>query len=132
MADLQQRHLMGLLVVGLSALVTFFACSEHKMSTNQKWLLIVVAFIFALAGLQLITAAKGRFSALMAGLVCGGFSGLGFFVAFSRETLQGGIPFIPATWNQNIGHMLFGFGALITAAMAFYFFVRAIKSGKRD
>jgi hypothetical protein len=131
MTTLQQRHLMGLCFVGMAALLAFHANTLHGRSANQDWLPMVVAAIFALAGLQLVTAIKGRLSALMGGLVCGGLSSLGFYVTFSHEQLEGGVPFFPTAWNQAIGHTMFGFGALITAAMAIYFLVRAIKPGEK-
>jgi hypothetical protein len=128
----RQRRWIGWLLVGLAGLIVYFAFTDPKVYTQQRWLMILAAGIFSLVGLQLITAAKGRLSALMGGLVCAGLSSLGFVAAFSHKPLQGGIPFIPAAWNQMLGHGLFGSGAVLTAAMALFFFVRAIKPGKSE
>ena len=123
---------MGLFLVSWAGLLVFLAYTEHERFANQAWLLMVGAVTIALAGLQLITAVKGRLSALMGGLVCAGLSCLGFCAAFTHEQLRGSlIPFLPAAWDQAIGHVMFGFGALIPAAMALYLFVRAIKLGEK-
>jgi len=91
-----------------------------------------VSAAFFLAGLQIVTAARGRLSALMAGTVCALFSALGWYVALSGEALGGGLPFFPGSWNQLVGHVLFGFGAVVTGGMAVYFFKEAVKRGKSD
>ncbi len=132
MTDLQQRRLMGWVLVGAAAVVAFRAHTERDTATPWRWMLIVVAVIFALVGVQLVTAAKGRLSALIGGLVGAGMSTLAFCGALGHETLRGGIPFIPAAWNQAGGRLLFGFGGFATAVMAFYLVVRAIKPGRRE
>ena len=92
---------------------------------------IVAGAVFFLGGLQLVTGAKGRGSFLMGGLVCAGLSFLGFWAAFSKGPVSGGIPFIPYAWNQTLGKTLFGGGALLTAAAAAWFLAKALKQANR-
>lgn len=101
------------------------------MPFARRWHLLVVAAIFLLAGVGLITNAKGRAAALMGGLLCAGLSSLGFFAAFGPGELEGGIWFIPAAWNQLLGRIVFGLGACLCAAMAFWGFYRTVKPGKK-
>ncbi len=95
------------------------------------WPAYVAAAIFLLAGMGHLMNLKGRASALLGGLICAGMVGLGFFAAFGTGTLEGGLPLIPATWNQTIGRAAFGFGAIITAAFALWGFHRALKPPKK-
>lgn len=127
MTDTENRKLMGYVALACGVFIASAAFLSHTVSGNQRWLMLIAASVFALVGLQLVTAATGRLSALMAGLACLGFSSLGLFATFTHDKLSGGIPFIPEAWNQTLGHALFGFGALITGVMAIYFFVRAMR-----
>jgi len=124
--DNQQRRNMGMVAIGAAGVIAYLACHDPK-ALQQRQLMIVGAVIFALGGVQLVTNAQGRWSALMGGVVCAGMSALGFYVAFFGGQLRGGIPFIPDAWNQTFGKVLFGFGACLTAAMALWFFYRVIK-----
>jgi len=85
-----------------------------------------VAIIFFLASLQLLLASRGRLSYFLGGVAFTLFSCCGFFLAFGGESLEGGLPLLPASWNQSIGHALFGLGGFITAGGALLFFRRAL------
>ena len=133
MTDLKQRRLMGYLLIAASIGGALRVCTAHGLPTDKRWAVAVGAFMFLLAGLQLITAARGRVSAMMAGLVWGAASALGVYVAFGHETLssKGDTWFLPASWNQAVGHAMFGIGAVMTAGMSVYFFIQAIKPSKK-
>jgi hypothetical protein len=120
-SEARRRRLVGsgLLAVGIYCLAAFLV--ERNVA------LLAVALIFALAGVQLVAGMKGRVSALMGGLVCAGFSVLGFLAAFGHGPIEGGIPFLPHAWNQKIGKFVFGGGACISAMMAIYFLRQSLK-----
>src|ERR1043166_1336533 len=129
MTDSGNRRLMGCVCLACAVFISCAALLDHKVTGNQRRLMLIASSIFGLAGLPLLTAATGRFSAMLAGLACLGFSFLALFAAFTHDKLSGGLPFIPEGWNRMLGYALFGFGALITGAMAIYFFVRAMRRG---
>jgi hypothetical protein len=56
---------------------------------------------------------------------------IGFFAAFAAGEVEGGIPFVPAAWNQAIGRIAFGSGACLTAAFSIWLFYRALKPCKK-
>jgi len=127
LTDSENRKLMGYIALACAVFIACAAFLDHKVSGNQRWVMLIASSVFGLAVLQLVTAATGRSSHLLAGFACVGFSALGLFAAFTRDKLRGGIPFIPAPWNQSFGHALFGFGALVSGATAAYFFRRAMR-----
>lgn len=130
--DQKRRRNMGVVAVCAAGFIAFRAFSDSKVTLHQTQLMFLVSVMFGLAGLQLITNAKGRLSALMGAVVCAGFSSLGFYVVFWGGPLDGGIPFIPASWNQAFGKILFGFGGCITGAMSLWFLFRAIKLPQKE
>jgi hypothetical protein len=73
-----------------------------------------------------------RFAALAGGLICAVLSATGFYVAVSGAPVAGGIPFIPAAWNQGLGRALIALGAMVTGALAACAFYEALtaKHGK--
>jgi hypothetical protein len=89
--------------------------------------MVVCGVAFSLAGLQVLTGAKGRSSSLIAGTIFALLSVLGLYAAFSDQRIGGGIPFIPDAWNQAFGHGLFGLGAVFTAAAAVYCYIKAAR-----
>src|SRR5580700_7168842 len=80
-SEARRRKAAGILslAVGIFIAVGF---SFQRTGFSTAWTVLVAAGIFALAGVQLVTGVKGRVSSLMGGLVCIGFSALGFYVAF--------------------------------------------------
>ncbi len=123
----QNSRSVGLVLLGIAIFVGYFALMDHSLQPGRRWVMAAVAIIFLLAALQLLLVAKGRLSFFLGGFVFALFSVCGFYIAFSSEFLEGGMPFVPATWNQSIGHALFGLGATITAGGALYFFRRALE-----
>lgn len=69
--------------------------------------------------------------ALAAGLICAGLAAMGLYVALGGGSLQGGIPFVPAGWNQAMGRVVMGLGALVTAALAVWAFADAARILRR-
>lgn len=132
MTEEPKNRLTGFVVLAVAVFILLTALIDRSIQGNRRWLMAAVAAVFSLAGLQLVTQARGRLSALMAGTVCALFSALGLYVAVSGEPLGGGLPFIPGSWNQVVGHALFGFGAVVTGGMSAYYFKEALKRGKSD
>ena len=66
-----------------------------------------------------------RLNAGFAAIILASFTLMGLFVAIfsDPQTIQGGIPFLPKTINQNIGRFVFGGGSLIS----FWMFTIAFK-----
>jgi hypothetical protein len=125
----RRRPLIGALFLAVGIFIFFIKRTQF----HTEWIQSVVGGMFALVGVQLIIAIKGRVSALMGALICSGFSALGFYAAFGHGPIEGGIPFIPDVWNQKIGRILFGGAACLTALMAIYFLRQAWKpSPKHD
>jgi hypothetical protein len=125
-SEVRRRQLFGIALLAVSVFVAIGFFIE-SLPFSTRLLLLVVTVIFGLAGVQLVTGVKGRASAFMGGLVCLGLSVLGFVAAFSHGGVSGGIPFLPAAWNQMVGKVAFGIGACLTAAMSFYFLRQALK-----
>jgi len=124
-----ERHpVAGILLLALAAFVVYIAFAEHSLSAEKYLLLLAVAAILFLSGIQLLLAVTGRFSYLLGGCVLAIFSCCGFFIAISGGTVQGGLPFLPTAWNQLLGHIMFGIGGIITGFGAFLFFKRGMRS----
>ena len=128
-SEARRRPVIGILCLAVGVFIFFIKRTRFSAGWTQP----VVAGMFALAGVQLITCIKGRVSAVMGGLIYLGFSALGFYAAFGHGSIDGGIPFIPEAWNQKIGKTLFGGAACLTALMAVYALRKAWKpSSKHD
>jgi hypothetical protein len=122
------QRLWGLLFMAAGVAVLFKALAIVPASERVQ--VLIAGSVFVVGGLIILTNAQGRIKALMVGVVCVGMSVLGVFTASSSGPLEGGIPLIPASWNQAFGRGLFGFGALLTAAIATWCFWRAVKPAK--
>lgn len=118
--------------MGLGLFIASLPWIGKKIPPSHLWIVFAASGVFFIAGLQISFQFKGRASDFIGGLLFACFSAIGFFVAFTDEPLRGGIPFIPASWNQTFGHGLFGFGAVLTGAAAIYAFRRALRSARRE
>jgi hypothetical protein len=127
MTDAGNQKLMGFVALACAVVIACAAFLDRKVIGLQRWEMLMAASVFGLVGWQLVFAVTGRLSHMLAGFACVGFSALGLFAVFTRDKLGGGIPFLPESWNQAFGRGLFGFGALVTGALAFYFFRRALR-----
>ncbi len=127
----RRNRLAGYFCLALAAVIIVSAWMDPSVQPQRVWLMVAAAAVFFVAGIQLMTGVKGRFSGVLAAISCTILSAVGFSVAFTSEPVEVGLPLIPAAWNQDVGHVLFGIGALITAATAIYFFVTAFRPGKR-
>ena len=125
-----RNHSSGFVCLGLGIFIVAAAWIEPSIPVNRMWMMYAAGVSFLLACVQLLTGATGRSSAFMAGIVCSLFSLIGFLIAFGHGPVKSGIPFIPPSWNQTIGHGIFGVGAICTTAVAGWFIRKAIKSGK--
>ena len=131
MTNTQQRRFWGIFCICLSGLLIYVAYTEKVHPADHQWILYLPGGLFSLAGLHLLLNAKERLSALISAIIAAGLSVLGFYVAFGDKKVLGGIPFVPESWNQLFGKILFGGGAALTAAFALLLFSRAFKSNKK-
>ncbi len=129
--DTQAHRPTGFILLVIGVFLGIVAWVDKTMLDKDRWPLTVAAAVFGICGLQLAVAAKGRWTYVFEGVIFALFSYLGFVGALPDRALSGGLPLIPTTWNQSFGHILFGVGALITAACAIYYFRKATKSEKR-
>jgi hypothetical protein len=132
-ADPGQRkrdRLWGVLMVGIGLGLAAAVLASPKKDL-PSWPAFVAAGIFCLAGFATAADVKRSLAFTLGGLICAGMASLGFFAAFGRGESQGGIPFLPESWNQGLGRIAFGFGACLTTAFAMWWFYRAIKQHRR-
>ena len=130
MNDVKQRRQAGLICLSVAVLIVLTNLIGKSVPAENEWMILAAAALFFLCGIQLLTGVKGRLSYLLGGTVCALFAALGFYFAFTNRTLSGGVPLIPAAWNQTISHLLFGFGAVIAAGLAVYFLTKAIRPAR--
>jgi len=121
--------------MGLIALAVGIGCSlpgflQHG-PPGQRALVFVVAGIFTLAGLQILTGAKGRLGALMGTAIAAGLSLMMFVAAFGPGKVRGGLPFLPDSWNQHLGRFAFGAFGVLAGFMALYWLWQAMKPAWR-
>jgi hypothetical protein len=100
---------------------------DESLGPVNRLLMILGAMSFMLAGIQLAWGVTGRWSNVLASLACAAFAVMGLVVAVWGGSLEGGIPFVSSGSNQLLGHVLFGFGALLSGLGAVYFAVRAVR-----
>jgi hypothetical protein len=73
---------------------------------------------------------QSRARAVVGGVICAGLAGIGCYIVITQKQLEGGLPFIPETWNQIVGRTLIGAGAFLTALLAACAFRQAFKPRK--
>lgn len=125
-----RRPWWGVFSLLLGGYMGYQACTTANISTDQRWPMSFAAAIFLLTGLFLVLAGRRRVAALVSAAAVACMSVFALFVAFTgNEQLQSNIsiPFLPAPWNLHSGRMIFASGALISAILAVFLFVRAFK-----
>jgi len=122
-------RIWGLLfmAVGVSVAVEVLA----RPQALPPWLGFVAGGIFFLGGLGTVPGVKGRLASTLGGMVCAGMASLGFFAAFGPGEVEGGVPFLPESWNQGLGRIACGGGACFAAAYCLWLFYRAVKPCRR-
>jgi hypothetical protein len=121
-------------VLGVVFMAAGVSIGVRVLAWPQKlpsWPGLVAGVLFFLAGMQIIAKLKGRLGTALGGVICAGLASLGFFAAFGPGPVEGGIPLLPAAWNQALGKTAFGGGACLVAALAVWCFYRAAKPGKK-
>ena len=129
-AGRRRQRPMGLLLVAIALGILFVFCADGR-PTTERWPMLAVAGVFFLGGVSLIATPQGRKADIIGALMCAGFSALGFFAAFGPGTIEGGIPFAPEIWNQALGKVAFGGGAVVCGAMSVCFLYRGIRPRRR-
>jgi hypothetical protein len=124
----QWRWGLVFVATGIGVAILALACPQEDL---PSWPAFVAGVVFFLTGMVMVTEVKGRLNSALGGVVCAGMASLGFFAAFGAVRTEGGIPFLPAAWNQGLGRIAFGVGACITAAFGLWFFHRMVKPCKK-
>ncbi len=129
----KQDRILGILFIamGLGVDVAVLAHPQAVPQGLPSWPALIAGMLFCLAGFAVLTGVKGRLSSGVAGVICAGMATLGFFAALGPGELEGGIPVLPAAWNQELGRIAFGGGACLTAAFSLWWFYRAVKPCKK-
>lgn len=85
-----------------------------------------------IAGLMIFLAQHPRANDFLAGVLCTLFGCMGVWVALfsSSDGFSGGWFFLSDEQNETIGRWLFGFGALVSFAIATWAFRRASQSSR--
>jgi drug/metabolite transporter (DMT)-like permease len=102
--------------VGVAIIAQYFHVTQaHNLPV------LAAGLIFALVGIHLTAVQRlykpdSRASAFMGVLVTAAMCWLSLLIIFSDKPFEGGIPFIPDSWNQTFAKTLVGIGALILAA----------------
>ena len=86
------------------------------------WVVGIAGGVFVLLGFYLPFSGSKVSNNLFGALICLSFAAMGAWAAFDSPpgSIEGGIPFATAAFNQALGRGLFGFGALISLAMGIY------------
>lgn len=87
--------------------------------------------VFFLAGVMILLGENSKYNSLGASvmLICFAIIGGWATVFASTEGMRGGLPFLSDGINVLLGKSLFGFGALVCAALAVYAF-KMFRDGK--
>lgn len=101
-------------LVGLGIIPT-----DEDTQNAPPGLIIGVGMAFICAGGALVFRKKPRVNAAFAALILAVFTGTGLWISFYAEpsSIQGGIPFMPQGFNDKLGRVMFGGGALICGAL---------------
>jgi len=116
------------MATGIGVAIVALACPQEEV---PSWPAYVAGLIFLLGGVGAVRGVKGRMASALGGLICAGMASLGVFAACGRGEVEGGIPFLPASWNQGFGRIAFGGGACLTAAFGLWLFYVTVKPCKK-
>jgi hypothetical protein len=122
----KRERLWGFVFIGtgIGVAILALACPQEDL---PSWPAFVAGVVFLLGGLGIVNEVKGCKASALGGIVCAGMASLGFYAAFGRGEVEGGIPLLPAAWNQWLGRIVFGAGACFTAALGLWLCYRAVK-----
>ena len=112
----------------LLAALIFFAARLFIENSSFRFPVLVGVFVLVLVGRILASDVKGRPYAVVVGLLLAVLS-CGFFYGTFSQSHQwsGGVPFLPASWNDKIGRVLSAFFACLCTGMALCSFYQAVK-----
>jgi hypothetical protein len=116
------------MAIGIGVAILAWACPPEEL---PSWPAFVAGVILFVGGVGTLRGSKGRMASALGGLICGGMASLGVFAAFGRGEVEGGIPFLPAAWNQGLGRIAFCGGACLTAAFGLWLFYLTLKPCKK-
>ena len=86
------------------------------------WVIGLCGFIVVLGGLMILLGHRARLNDAFAALFCYSGAAVGVWVALFSDPQQiaGGVPFLSREANAALGRVVFGFGAVISLAIAIY------------
>jgi len=119
----QKNYLVGGLVLCVFPAVVLFVLHIEDASLPMPFP-ILLGLLF-LHGLRAVICSlfrldlDGAMSWLVDAVSAAGFAAAAFWVAWHlKEGWKGGLPFIPANWNQNTARIVFAGGGLVAAVAA--------------
>jgi hypothetical protein len=98
---------------------------------------VILLSLFILCGVWAIVSSIFRLDAdsalswVVGAMVAAGFAAFAFVIACREKGFRGGIPFIPAAWNQVVARALFAFGGLLVLISAVVFLKKAREKYKQ-
>ena len=127
----KRNYLVGGIV--LCAFPATVLLALHYEGTKLPMPFPILFGLFFLHGIRAIIVSlfrldmDGATSWTVDALGAAGFAALAFWVAWNlKDGWSGGIPFVPASWNQNLARILFACGGLIATAIAVRLFLKVL------
>jgi hypothetical protein len=118
---------------GGAVLCVFPALIFLRAGGDLPFVWILVLSLLVVCGLWAIVSdifglgADSGWTWLVGAIVGLGFAGFAFLLACNETDFRGGIPFIPALWNQIAARLLFALGGLIALLAGAAFLRKAIQ-----
>ena len=128
-----KRQIWGLILLGASLFVAALAINIVPIDESSlhvpRWVLALVAIVFASTGVLVVQSQSSRASDLLAGIILFAMSVIGMWIALfgSSEEFYGGLSILPRDANVTMARVLFGFGALITLGVSAYVIRKGLK-----
>ena len=122
----RDRRLWGAFMLAVGLFIVAISIDLIKVDESTihapRWVLFLVAAVFASAGLLLFVGQNSPASDLLAAIVLFSLGAIGVWVSLfgSSEEFSGGFALFPREANVSVARVLFGFGAMITLAMSAY------------
>ena len=123
--------IFGLMFCGFPVFALYLEHLRQSPVSPQYLALLALLFIW---GIWILLASllkpdpDGAFYYFAGSIISAIFAVVLFMFAFLQKTgWSGGIPFVPATWNQSVARLLVGVGGLLLTVVSIAFFRSAMK-----
>jgi hypothetical protein len=126
----------GIIMCVFPALILFLA---HNEESPLPLAVTILLWLFLLCGVWAATLSAFKLdtdsglSWVFGALTAAGFAVFAFLVAWrEKDGWGGGIPFVPAAWNQAAARILFALGGLLALTSAVVFLRKALRKFRED